>query len=81
MAAGGKMIGEVGIEIEEIERPVPFLEFGDWINLLITTLPVLWYWRKYPKDRNGILKILLIILLWDLALFDFDLSAMEWLGL
>ena len=81
MAAGGKMVGEADIEIEGIERPVPFVEFGDWINLLITTLPVLWYWRKYPKDRKGILMILLIILLWDLTLFDFGLNAMEWLGL
>ena len=81
MAAGGKMIGEVGIEIEEIERPVAFSEYGALINLLLTTLPVFWYWRKYPNAKKKILMILLIIVVWDILLFDFGLNAMEWLGL
>lgn len=81
MATGGKMIGEADIEIEEFEKPVAFSEYGGWINLLLTIIPVFWYWRKYPKSRKGILIILLIIILWDLLLFDFGLNAMEWLGL
>ena len=81
MAAGGKMIGEVGIEIEEIERPVAFSEYGALINLLLTTLPVFWYWRKYPNAKKKILMILLIIVVWDILLFDFGLNAMKWLGL
>ncbi|MBI4447764.1 sulfite exporter TauE/SafE family protein [Candidatus Woesearchaeota archaeon] len=81
MAAGGKMIGEADIEIEEIERPVAFSEYGAWINLLLTTIPVFWYWRKYPNARKGILTVLLIIILWDILLFNFGLNAMNWLGL
>jgi len=78
MAAGGKMIGEADIEIE---KPVAFAEYGALINLLLTTLPIFWYWRKYPKNRKGILIILLIIILWNILLFNFDLNAMEWLGI
>jgi len=81
MAAGGKMIGEADIEIEEIEGPVAFSEYGALINLLLTTLPVFWYWRKYPKNRRGVLIILLIIVLWDILLFNFGLDAMKWLEL
>src|SRR3989344_1710479 len=81
MAAGGKMIGEADIEIEEIERPVAFSEYGALMNLLLTTIPVFWYWRKYPKNRKGLLIILLIIIIWDILLFNFGFNAMEWLGL
>jgi len=81
LAAGGKMIGEADIEIEDIEEPVAFSEYGALINLLLTTIPVFWYWRKYPKNKKGILIILLIIILWDILLFDFGLNAMNWLGL
>ena len=81
MAAGGKMIGEADIEIEEIEGQAAFSEYGAMMNLLFTTIPVFWYWRKYPKNRKGMLGMLFIILLWDLLLFDFGLNAMNWLGL
>ena len=81
MAIGGKMLGEADIEIEEIERPVAFSEYGALINLLLTTIPVFWYWHKYPKARKKILMILFIIILWDILLFDFGLNAMGWLGL
>lgn len=81
MSIGGKMIGEADIEIGEVEKPVPFMEYGDWINLVITMLPVFWYWRKYPKNKKEILAVLIIFLIWDLLLFDFGFSAMKWLGL
>ncbi|MBI5072219.1 sulfite exporter TauE/SafE family protein [Candidatus Woesearchaeota archaeon] len=81
MAAGGKTIGEADIEIGEIEKPVAFSAYGALINLLLTTLPVFWYWRKYPKNRKGVLLILFIIILWDILLFDFGFNAMNWLGL
>jgi len=80
LATGGEMIGE-SEEAEEIEKPVAFSKYGIWINLLLTTIPVFWYWRKYPKARKRILMILLIIVIWNLLLFDFGLNAMEWLGL
>ena len=81
MATGGKMVGEADIAIEEIERPVAFVEYGALINLLITTIPVFWYWRKYPNAKKRILIILLIIILWDVLLFDIGFNAMGWLGL
>ncbi|MBI2136766.1 sulfite exporter TauE/SafE family protein [Candidatus Woesearchaeota archaeon] len=81
MAAGGKMIGEADIEIDEFEKPVPFMEYGAWLNLAVTLLPVFWYWRKYPKARKEVLIVLLIFLIWDLLLFDFGLSAMKWLAI
>lgn len=81
MAAGGKMIGEADIEIEEFERPVTFVKYGSIINLMLTMIPVFWYWRKYPKARREVLIVLLIFFIWALLLFDFGFSAMNWLGL
>ncbi|MBI2207926.1 sulfite exporter TauE/SafE family protein [Candidatus Woesearchaeota archaeon] len=81
MAAGGKMIGEADIEIEEVEEAVPFMEYGAWINLIVTILPVFWYWRKYPRARKEVLIVLAIFITWDLLLFNFGLNAMEWLGI
>ncbi len=81
MAAGGKMIGEADVPIEEFEKPVPFMEYGAWVNLMITLIPVFWYWRKYPLARKEILIVLIVFLIWDLMLFNFELNAMEWLGL
>src|SRR3989338_8369700 len=40
LAAGGKMIGEADIEIEEVEKPVAFVEYGALANLVITLIPV-----------------------------------------
>src|SRR3989344_1489267 len=40
MSAGGKMIGEADIEIEEIEGQAAFSEYGAMMNLLFTTIPV-----------------------------------------
>lgn len=81
MSLGGKMIGEADIAIEEFEKPVPFVEYGAWINLIVTLVPLFWYWRKYPQNRKGILIVLLLFLIWDLTLFDFGFNAMKWLGL
>ncbi len=75
------MIGEADIEIEEVEEPVPFVEYGALANLILTTLPVFWHWKKYPKLRKEVILVLIIFLIWDLLLFDFGLNAMEWLGL
>ncbi|MBI5077970.1 MAG: sulfite exporter TauE/SafE family protein [Candidatus Yonathbacteria bacterium] len=80
MSLGGTMIGEADIAIEEFEKPVPFVEYGDWINLVITLLPVLWYWRKYSQNKKEILIVLAVILVWNLLLFDFGFSAMDWIG-
>jgi len=81
VSIGGKMIGEADIEIEEVEKPVAFVEYGALANLVITLLPVFWYWRKYPKARKEVLVVLLIFLVWNLLLFNFGFSAMEWLNL
>ncbi len=81
MAVGGKMIGEADIEIEVIEGEVPFVEYGALINLIITIIPVFWYWKKYPSARKEVLTVLIIFIIWDLFLFNFGLNAMEWLGL
>lgn len=81
MSLGGKMVGEAVIPIEEIEKPVPFVEYGAWINLIVTLLPLLWYWRKHPEAKREIIAVFLIFLIWDLTLFDFGLNAMAWLGL
>lgn len=81
MSIGGKMIGEAAIPIEEIEAPVAFVEYGAWINVLVTLLPVLWYWRKYPGQKKEVLIAALVFIAWGLLLFNFGLDAMEWLGL
>lgn len=81
MSVGGKMVGEADIPIEGIENPVPFVEYGAWINLVVTLLPLLWYWRKHPEAKREILTVFFLFLLWDLMLFDFGLNAMAWLGL
>lgn len=81
MAAGGKMIGEADIPIEQFELRVPFVEYGALMNLVITIIPVFWYWRKYPNLRKEVLTVLTIFLIWDLLLFDVGLNAMELLGL
>ena len=81
MSMGGKMIGEADIEIGEVEKPVRFMEYGALVNLIVTLIPVFWYWRKYPKARKEVLTVLIIFLIWSLLLFDFGLSAMLWLGI
>lgn len=81
MLGGGKMIGEADIPIEQFEAEVPFVEYGALFNLIITMAPVFWYWRKYPGVRKEILAVLLMILIWDLALFNIGLDAMGMLGL
>jgi len=79
MAAGGKMIGEAEVELEE--KPVPFMEYGIWINFIVTLIPVFWYWRRYPHARKEVIIVFIIFLIWGLLLFDFSLNAMDWLGL
>lgn len=81
MATGGKMIGEADIEIEEFEAEVPFVELGPWINLLATIPPILWFWKKFPNQRSSVLKVLVIVIVWDVSLFNFGISAHEMFGL
>lgn len=79
MSVGGTMIGEADVELEK--EPVKFVEYGDWFNLILTLIPVFWYWKKYPKHRREVLTVLIVFLIWDLMLFDFSFNAMNWLGL
>ena len=79
MATGGKMIGEADVELGETE--VPYHELGPWINLLVTIPPVIWYWKKFPNLRSSILKLLILVIIWDVSLFNFDLNAMELMGM
>jgi len=81
MATGGKMIGEADIEIEEFEAEVPYYELGPWINLVVTIPPVFWYWKKFPNMRSSILKVLILVIIWDVSLFNFNISAHEMYGL
>lgn len=81
MASGGKMIGEADVEAEEFEEEVPYHELGPWINLVVTIPPVFWYWKKYPSLRSSILKVLMIVIIWDVSLFNFGISAHEMFGL
>lgn len=81
MASGGKMIGEADIPIEEVEQKVPFVEYGALFNLIVSIAPVIWYWQKYPQDRKKVLKILVIVLVWSVMLFNIGLDSMEILGL
>lgn len=75
MLAGGKMLGEADIPIEQIEEKVPFVEYGPWINLILTIVPVFWYWKTYPKARREVMIVLVILLIWDLFLFNIGMSA------
>jgi len=75
------MIGEADIEIEEFEEEVPYYELGPWINLVVTLSPVFWYWKKFPELRSTILKVLILVIIWDVSLFNFGISAHEMFGL
>jgi len=79
MATGGKMIGEADVAIQEPE--VAYYELGPWINLILTIPPVIWYWKKFPNLRSSILKLLILVIIWDVSLFNFDLDAMELMGI
>jgi cytochrome c-type biogenesis protein len=81
MAGGGKMIGEADIPIEEVEEKVPLMEYGALFNLIVSVVPVFWYWRKYPQERKQVLGILALVLLWSALLFNIGLDSMEILGL
>ena len=81
MATGGKMVGEADIPIGQIEQKVPLVEYGALLNLIVSVVPVFWYWRKYPQERKQVLKILLIVLVWSALLFNIGLDSMEILGL
>lgn len=80
MSIGGTMIGEADIPIEEFEKPVPLVQYGDWMNLVIILIPLLWYWRKNPQNKKEVLIVFVIFILWAILLFDFGLSAMNWIG-
>jgi len=81
MKMGGKMIGEADIPIEQFEKKVIFMEYGGWMNLIVTLMIVLWYWLKYPALRKEVLIVFVIFLVWGLILFDVGLDAMELAGL
>lgn len=81
MASGGKMIGEADIPIEEVEEKVPLMEYGALFNLIVSVVPVFWYWRKYPQERKQVLRILALVLLWSALLFNIGLDSMGILGL
>lgn len=81
MAAGGKMIGEADVPIEEVEGKVPFMEYGALFNLIVSVVPVFWYLRKYPQERKQVLGILVIVLVWSTLLFNIGLDSMQILGL
>lgn len=80
MAMGGKMIGEADIPIEQLEQRVPYVEYGALFNLIVTVVPVFWYWRKHDNKRE-VLKVLAVFLVWDALLFNIGLDAMGLLGL
>lgn len=81
MATGGKMIGEADTPIEELEEKVPFMEYGALLNLIVSVVPVFWYWHKYPQERKHVLTMLAIVLAWSALLFNIGLDSMEILGL
>jgi len=81
MKMGGKMIGEANIPIGQIEKKVPFVEYGAWMNLITTFIVVFWFWIKYPNSRKEVLTVLIIFFVWDLFLFDIGLNAMKLAGL
>lgn len=81
MKMGGKMIGEAAIPIGQIEKKVPFVEYGGWMNLIATLLVVLWFWVKFPNARREALTVFIILLVWDLVLFGIGLDAMKLAGL
>lgn len=81
MKMGGKMIGEADIPIGQIEKKVPFVEYGAWMNLVVTFIVVFWFWIKYPSSRKEVLTVFMIFLVWDLILFDIGLDAMKLAGL
>lgn len=81
MKMGGKMIGEADIPIEQFEKKVLFMEYGGWMNLIITLMVVLWYWLKHPASRKEVLIVSVIFLVWGLILFDVGLDAMGLAGL
>ena len=75
------MIGEADIPIEEVEEKVPLMEYGALFNLIVSVVPVFWYWRKYPQERKQVLGILALVLLWSALLFNIGLDSMGILGL
>lgn len=81
MKMGGKMIGEADIPIGQLEKKVPFVEYGAWMNLAVTLLVVLWYRLKYPGARREVLIAFIVFLVWGLILFDLGLNAMKLAGL
>lgn len=81
MKMGGKMIGEADIPIGQFEKKVLYVEFGAWINLIVTLIPVVWFWLKSQASRKEVITVLIIFLIWDIILFDIGLDAMELLGL
>lgn len=81
MAIGGKMIGEAAIPIQQIEEKIPFMEYGPIFNLIVSIIPIFWYWKKYPENKKHTIKVLVLVLIWSVMLFDVGLDAMKILGL
>ena len=65
---GGGKIAEANIPIEQFEQTVPYFKVGAWLNLLLPSLILIWY---YFKKRGGMSKktfwtLLAIFLLWGI---------------
>lgn len=65
---GGAKIAEANIPIEKFENAVPYFKVGAWINLIVPSLILIWY---YFKKRGAMSKktfwaLLVIFLLWGL---------------
>lgn len=65
---GGEQIAEAEIPIEQFEQAVPYYKLGAWLNLILPSLILIWY---YFKKRGAMSKktfwaLLAVFLLWGI---------------
>ena len=74
---GGGRVAEADIPIEQIESPVPGVEWGFAANLALTLGVLVWYWWRSDRriTREEVI-VLLTFTVWGLTLIPFGIKAM-----
>ncbi len=73
---GGQSIAEANIPIQQFEAEVPYLWLGEWLNLLVPPLILLWYYFKKKSEMSprAFWILLFIFVFWGLLTMRFGIK-------
>ncbi len=73
---GGQSIAEANIPIEQFEAEVPYLWLGEWLNLLVPPLILIWYYfkKKGEMSKKTFWALLFVFVFWGLLTMRFGIK-------